>query len=728
MYKTGLPVYMKGGRYERQYDNAKNSKKLRNWRRSFYDFVMGRRWDRLALILVFSLLVLYYYYPRSDDGGASEAPNVKVTGQIGEPLGANATHGESTPSSPALNDGKTEKQGVGAGVGENGGEVGKGGGTQEMPKVVNQGKPPPSGREKTGPPKQGEKVHGAGAGAGASKRLTDKEKKARIVDAFRHAWKGYEDHAWGYDELHPISKRGSNWFGLGLTIVDSLDTAWIMGQTDIFEKAKKWILTEMKFDHDGDSNVFELTIRVLGGLLSAYHLSGETDKALLAKAVELADILLLAFETESKIPVASVNFKSRNAVVSHFTDGVSSVSEVATLQMEFKYLTQLTGKEVYWNKVQKVSKILGGLPKTDGLVPIFITVDTGQFAGNEIRLGSRGDSYYEYLAKQWMLTNYTEPAFQKYYNEAVDGVRKHLLAMSTPNDLFFVGELQNGAFHPKMDHLVCFLPGTLAVAATGGKRVTRADREKMDLRSRMDLELAEELAQSCYEMYRQTPTGLASEIVKWHTKKGTEKLETLPVGEGTESLTHAVFKIHKAGVAGVGAGKEPAWTERLVNGKMKSVGLGLDPDAEIRQPATSRKPQEDFYIDITDGHNLLRPETVESLFILYRITGNLKYREWAWQIFEAFEKWCRIPSGGYSSLDDVRSTNPTHRDKMETFFLGETLKYFYLIFAGDGGDEKGLTTPAGRILDLHRFVYNTEAHPFPIFDVREDIKSKLLWI
>jgi mannosyl-oligosaccharide alpha-1,2-mannosidase len=105
-----------------------------------------------------------------------------------------------------------------------------------------------------------------------------------------------------------------------------------------------------------------------------------------------------------------------------------------------------------------------------------------------------------------------------------------------------------------------------------------------------------------------------------------------------------------------------------------------------------------------DAHNLLRPETVESLFIMYRLTKvfkglkqkNLmfgpplflrqetKYRDWGWEIYKAFEKHCRVETGGYSSLHNVKSSNnPGFRDKMESFFLGETLKYLYLLFEDD---------------------------------------------
>lgn len=101
-------------------------------------------------------------------------------------------------------------------------------------------------------------------------------------------------------------------------------------------------------------------------------------------------------------------------------------------------------------------------------------------------------------------------------------------------------------------------------------------------------------------------------------------------------------------------------------------------------------------------HNLLRPETVESLFILWRVTGDQIYREWGWRIFRAFERQCRIPSGGYSSIRDVTSLHPDHTGKMESFFTAETLKYLYLLFAESSE------------MPLDEYVFNTEAHPLRI--------------
>ncbi|CAM8890755.1 unnamed protein product [Rhodiola kirilowii] len=490
-----------------------------------------------------------------------------------------------------------------------------------------------------------------------------------VKEAFIHAWSGYKTYAMGYDELLPVSQRGVDGLGgLGATVVDALDTAMIMGLDDIVDEAGSWVETYLssRIDQKGQVNLFETTIRVVGGLLSAYHLSGG-GKAMtstfkgpkpdvyLEYAKNLADHLMYAFTSSpTPIPYSDVVLRDRSAHPA--PDGMSSTSEVSTLQLEFNYLSTVCGDPKYSMESMKVLEHLRTLPKVEGLVPIYISPQTGKFNGENIRLGSRGDSYYEYLLKIWLhqgsygVKNLTY--LHDMYEEAMKGVRHLLVRKSVPNKLVFVGELpsgHNGAFSPKMDHLVCFLPGTLALGATKGIRKKDALRDNLMTSDDLEnLKLAEDLAKTCFEMYAVTSTGLAPEIAYFHTEDFSES--------GHDGGNKSSEYVH------------------------------------------------DIIIRPADRHNLLRPETVESLFVLYRITEDLKYREWGWQIFEAFEKYTKVESGGYSSLDDVTEIPPPKRDKMETFFLGETLKYLYLLFGESS------------VLPLDKFVFNTEAHPFPIKD------------
>lgn len=503
-----------------------------------------------------------------------------------------------------------------------------------------------------------------------------KTRQADVAAAFRHAWKGYKTFAMGFDELQPLSKHGVDGLGgLGATVIDALDTAMIMGLSDIVKDAGSWIKKELptRLNEKGQVNLFETTIRVLGGLLSAYHLSGggnsgawgakgsnhlqgPNPNVYLDNAKDLGDRLMAAFTSSpSPVPFSDVILQERSAHTAGFGGGFSSTSEVTTVQMEFWYLSYITGDPKYAKAAMDVYEHFRGLPKTEGLVPIYINPQSGQFEGSNIRLGSRGDSYYEYLLKVWLQQGgaaYNESSvayLRNMYEEAMGGVKHLLVKKSEPSSLVFVGELPNGphgAVHPKMDHLVCFLAGNLALGATRG--LTKQEAMAKDLLSEsalQDLELAEELAKTCYEMYEVTQTGLAPEI--------------------------AYFNLYAENVA-------------VEGGKADSM---YKHDIRIR-PA--------------DRHNLLRPETVESLFILYRITEDPRYRNWGWNIFQAFERHTKVNSGGYTSLSDVTVIPAPKRDKMETFFLGETLKYLYLLF----GDTS--------VLPLTQFVFNTEAHPLPI--------------
>jgi mannosyl-oligosaccharide alpha-1,2-mannosidase len=140
----------------------------------------------------------------------------------------------------------------------------------------------------------------------------DREQKlSAIKEAFKHAWTGYAEHAWLKDELSPVTGKYRNPFcGWAATLIDSLDTLWIMGMEDEFHKA---VAAVKKVDFTtslrADIPLFETTIRYLGGLLSAYDVSGAKHRVLLSKAVELAEILMGAFDTPNRMPVTFYQWK-----------------------------------------------------------------------------------------------------------------------------------------------------------------------------------------------------------------------------------------------------------------------------------------------------------------------------------------------------------------------------------------------------------------------------------
>ena len=446
--------------------------------------------------------------------------------------------------------------------------------------------------------------------------------------------------------------------GMGWIIVDALDTLMIMNLTSRLSHAREWISTSLDYDTDHEVNTFETTIRMLGGLLSAHYLSNafpdmapltDDDQGApgedlyLEKATDLADRLLGAFDSKSGVPYASVNLRTGKGKVSHSDGGASSTAEAASLQLELKYLAKLTGEKNYWDKAEKVIQVIDDNGMEDGLLPIFIYADAGNFRGENIRLGSRGDSYYgkswtiyflrsaltillEYLIKQYLQTSQQEPTYLEMWNQALAGVRKHLITYSKTSHLTVLAERPNGLsgkLFPKMDHLVCFMPGTIALGATGGLREAEAKNSaNWGKKQEEEMNLARELTKTCWGMYKITATGLAPEIAHF-------EIEDPPHMESDEIL---------------------------------SSGLLSDTaDADWRS---------DYLIKGQDSHNLQRPETVESLFYMWRITGDEMYREWGWDMFKAFIEYTEADNGaGFTSLANANVIPPTLKDNMESFWL-----------------------------------------------------------
>ncbi|KAJ7109748.1 glycoside hydrolase family 47 protein [Mycena crocata] len=506
----------------------------------------------------------------------------------------------------------------------------------------------------------------------------DVMKREAVVRAFQHAWLAYERDAMGDDEYHPISHEGTNLTdagGIGHTVVDSIDTMLLMGLDQEYSRAREWVATKMSFDRNATFNTFETTIRVLGGLLSAYHLSGK-DPIYLEKAIDLADRIIPVFNTPSGLPLTNVNLALREGLIDPGWPEFVSSAEVATLQLELRYLSVLSGNSIYWEKAESVMQLIKSVLMPHGLASIFLNWQTGQFVLSAMRLGSRADSYYEYLLKQYLQTNNTEDVYREMYSDAMDAIHKNLIKKSVNSNMVYTSELiperhPNGEVQvpsswrltPKQDHLVCFFGGSLMLGATTTGALVHPVSvpprpEELSEKGKRDWKTGVNLIKTCMDTHS-TATGLAPEI--------------------------AHFRI-------------------------ASDGIGMDPqfptDWYIKGAHT--KPDE---LPPYDSRYILRPETVESLFLAFRLTGDEKYRNWAWDIFQAIERHCRVETGGYASIINVDEVPSRKEDKMETFMMSETLKYLYLLFAD------------ASVLPLDKYVLNTEAHPLPIFDIPSDLLS-----
>ncbi len=412
----------------------------------------------------------------------------------------------------------------------------------------------------------------------------------RVRAEFLHAWSAYEKYAWGHDELKPVSKTAKDWYGdsLLMTPVDSLDTLILMGFKDEAEKAKALILDRLSFEKDISVKNFEVTIRLLGGLLSGYQMTG--DQRLIRLAEDLGARLLPVFDSPTGMPYMYVNLKTGKTKGSR-----SNPAEIGTLVLEFGTLAKLTGKPVFFDKAKKALVSLYERRSKLGLVGEEIDVETGEWVSRASHVGGGIDSYYEYLLKCSRL--FSDRDCQRMWRDSLRALNERL-ADDAPSGLWYgqVDMVTGARTATEFGALHAFLP---AVLALGG-----------------DLPRARRLQDSCFKMW--TLHGIEPEVLDYRT--------------------------------------------------MKVVSPGYP----------------------------LRPEIMESAYYLYRYTKDPRYLEMGQTFFEALLRHCRTDAG-YTVLKSV--VTKEKGDLMPSYFLAETLKYLYLLFAPES------------TLDFSRVVFNTEAHP-----------------
>jgi len=224
---------------------------------------------------------------------------------------------------------------------------------------------------------------------------TDRKALAtQVKTEFLHAWDGYTKYAWGSDDLKPLSKSSHNWYAesLLMTPVDALDTMYVMGFKKEADDTRKYITENLNFNKDFEVQNFEITIRLLGALLTNYQITG--DKKLLAMADDLGTRLLPVFESPTGLPYRYVNLRSGK------TRGeVTNPAETGTLIIEFGTLSKLTGKPIYYEKAKRALVETYKRRSPIGLVGTSINVETGKWTNPDSHVSGEIDSYYEYLLK-----------------------------------------------------------------------------------------------------------------------------------------------------------------------------------------------------------------------------------------------------------------------------------------------------------------------------------------
>ena len=251
----------------------------------------------------------------------------------------------------------------------------------------------------------------------AQSNRADLQKQVRAE--FLHAWNGYQKYAWAHDDLKPLSRTYHDWYAepLLMTPVDALDTMILMGLKDEAGKTREYIATHLSFDKDIDVQNFEITIRLLGGLLSGYQMTG--DKRLLQLAEDLGNRLLPVFESPTGLPYRYVNLKTGKV-----RGNVTNPAEAGTLLIEFGTLAKLTRRPIFYDKAKRALMEIYDRRSAIGLVGTWINVETGQWTDTDSHISGAIDSYYEYLLKCAIL--FDDQDCRRMWNDSITAINQYL--------------------------------------------------------------------------------------------------------------------------------------------------------------------------------------------------------------------------------------------------------------------------------------------------------------
>ena len=281
---------------------------------------------------------------------------------------------------------------------------------------------------------------------------------AQVKAEFQHAWSGYRQYAWGHDEVKPISKGVRDWYKtpLLMTPVDALDTMMLMGLDDEARDTRELIATRLDFDRDIYVKNFEITIRLLGGLLSAYEISH--DERLLKLAEDLGKRLLPVFSDKTGLSFVEVNLKTGMV---HNRD--TNPAESGTLLLEFGTLSRLTGNPIYYDKAKRALQAIYERRSPIGLVGERLNTVTGRWTNRASHIGARIDSYYEYLWKCWLL--FGDKDCKAMWDESIVAIDRYL-ADDVDGALWYghADRITGKRTQPLYGALDAFMPGLLALS------------------------------------------------------------------------------------------------------------------------------------------------------------------------------------------------------------------------------------------------------------------------
>ena len=336
----------------------------------------------------------------------------------------------------------------------------------------------------------------------------------RVRAEARHAWRGYMRYAAGHDELRPLSRTPKDWYSdsLLMTPVDALDTLVILGLNTEARQAQELIDHRLSFDHDMFVNKFEVTIRLLGGLLSAYQLTH--DPRLLELADDLGRRLRPVFNSPTGIPWAQVNLHT-GAVRGNVVDPAESGS----LILEFGTLANLTGKREYYDEAKRALVAVYNRRSSLGLVGSAINIETGAWTDPDSHVGGGIDSYYEYLYKCWKL--FGDEDCRRMWDTSIAAVNRYA-ADEVRGELWYGHADMRTGVHTASRYgaLDAFFPGLLALSGDIGRarrlqasglimwRLNHLEPESLDYRTLTVIDgtyaLRPEIIESAYYLYHYT--------------------------------------------------------------------------------------------------------------------------------------------------------------------------------------------------------------------------------
>ncbi|XP_020489190.1 mannosyl-oligosaccharide 1,2-alpha-mannosidase IA isoform X2 [Labrus bergylta] len=333
------------------------------------------------------------------------------------------------------------------------------------------------------------------------------ERREKVKEMMKFAWDNYKRYAWGKNELRPLTRNGhiGNMFGglRGASIIDSLDTLYIMGLMEDYNDAKEWVESSLDLNSNGEASLFEVNIRYVGGLLSAYYLTGE--EMFKSKALELGEKLLPAFNTPTGIPRGVINLGSGTSWSWGWASAGSSIlAEFGTLHLEFVHLSELSNNPIYTEKVMNIRKLLNKIEKPHGLYPNFLSPVSGNWVQHHVSIGGLGDSFYEYLIKSFLMSDKMDDGAKKMYYGALEAIEANLVQKSA-GGLTYMAEWRGGILDHKMGHLACFSGGMIGIGADDGAPEKRQHY----------LDLAAEITHTCHESYTRSATKLGPEAFRF---------------------------------------------------------------------------------------------------------------------------------------------------------------------------------------------------------------------